>query len=224
MVQIIPAILAITEEEYKEQLSRIEESGEFEWVHLDVMDGNFVESSSFDMEGVDLSTSLKMESHLMVNHPGADGDMMISEHISPGNNIKRLIFHIESAEVVKNPKDMDWLFKLGPGIESGVALNPETPPSALEPFISKVNVVLIMSVHPGKQGQEFIPESLDKIREVARLRSENNLNFKIGVDGGVSPENIKSIVEAGADYVVMGSHLIKGDIHANLESIWEALR
>jgi ribulose-phosphate 3-epimerase len=109
-------------------------------------------------------------------------------------------------------------------IEVGLAVNPEIELKDLEQYLSQIQRLQIMSIHPGHQGQEFLPETLDKIKESSRLRLNNNLDFKIGVDGGVTPANIRSIMDAGADYVVMGSHLLEGDIHVNLESIWEALQ
>ncbi len=173
--QIVPAILATTEEEYQEQLEKITESGLFEWVHIDFT----VNSVSPEIVNR-YQTTLKREAHIMVEGLKVEGmDRVIRDGVNPEDELPDL-------------KDKDF--------------------------------VLIMGVHPGEQGQQFIPKTIQKINEASRLRSTNNLKFLIGVDGGVSSENIRSIIEAGADHIVVGSHLTKGDIHENIEKFWEALR
>ncbi len=104
-----------------------------------------------------------------------------------------------------------------------MVINPETPLASTEHFLDQLDVLLIMAIHPGFQGQEFIPETIDKIKKADQLRSRDNLNFKIEVDGGVSLDNARDLVDAGVDYLVMGSHLLKGNIEENLEHIWEKL-
>ena len=116
------------------------------------------------------------------------------------NNVKRVIFHIETKEtknILKEAKKFNF--------QIGIALNPKTPIVKVEPFINEINVAVLMSVNPGKQGQAFIKETLDKIKELKQLNS----NIKIEVDGGINLENIKAVSNAGADYMVVGSGLFK---------------
>ena len=179
MVQIIPAILAKTEEEYSKKLKKIEESDTFRegWVHIDLMDGEFVEEKSIEPEIINkYPTGLKKEVHLMVQNPQGWIDKL--------KNVDRIIVHGEVGGNFKN-----------------IAINPDTPISILDNF--QPEIVLIMGVHPGKQGQEFILEVLEKIKQLKAMGG----NFKIGVDGGITPENAKLIEDAGADYLVVGSHL-----------------
>ena len=109
-------------------------------------------------------------------------------------------------------------------IEVGLSLNPETSISKLDPFASMIDLVLVMSVHPGFGGQEFIPETLGKINECSRLRSNNNSDFVIEVDGGINESVVKNLVNAGADNLVIGSRLLEGDIEENVEKIWDAIK
>lgn len=210
MIQIIPAILATTEEAYKEKLRKIESCPELVegWVQIDLMDNKFVQNKSIGPEIIakyTLESSLKIEAHLMVEDPKT----WIRELIKI-NSIKRIIFHIEIEKDIEGIVDM----VKKQGLEVGLAINPETSVSTLEPFLGNVDVILIMGVHPGFQGQEFIPESINRIKEFSHLRSKNNGEFKIEIDGGITEENIKKVVEAGADIAIVGSGLFK---YANLE-------
>lgn len=175
--QIIPAILAKTEQEYKEILEKLESSNLFinGWIHIDFT------ADSVGPEVVDkYPTSFKKEAHLMIPDPGL--------------------------------KNMDRVIQYGIYPEDDL------------PDLSQIDFLLIMGVHPGKQGQLFLPETLDKVSKAARLREENNLNFTIEVDGGVSADNAQQIFAAGADRLVIGSHLTKGDIDENFRKIQNAAR
>lgn len=197
MVTIIPAVLAITEDQYAKTLKKIEESEFFEngWVHIDIIDGKFADNVTIGPEIIGkYSTKLKIELHLMVENPKEIIDKLESVDLG------RIITHIEASNKGSN-----------------LALNPQTPAASLEGL--NPECILIMAVHPGKQGQKFIPETLEKIKEVRKSYP----NILIGVDGGVTPENAKLIVDAGADYLVVGSHLIEGNIDENLETFWEKI-
>ncbi len=214
--QIIPAILAVSEEEYQQKLSNIEDSGVFEegWVQIDLMDNKFVKNQSV---GIDIvakyPSQLKIEAQLMVLDP----QKWIEELVKM--NVGRIVFPVEDdvdiGNLIKQIKDHN--------IQAGISLNPETPIEKVLPFLESLDLVLVMSVHPGFGGQEFITKSVDKIKKLASLRAENSLKFEIEVDGGVNVNVIKSIIEAGCDNVVVGSHLINGDITENLESLWQAI-
>lgn len=217
MVQIIPAILATDEDTYKQKLDRIVDSGAFEdgWVQIDLMDSKFVENQSVEPEIVGKYKSpLKLEAQLMVAYP----EGWIDELINAGVN--RIVFPVEDeagiGERIGHIKNHQ--------IQVGLSLNPETDIEKLEPFLDTIDVVLIMSVHPGFGGQEFLPETIERVKELARLRQRADLNYRIEVDGGINDFVAPDLVQAGADNLVIGSHLIEGDIDENLEKIWEAIK
>jgi ribulose-phosphate 3-epimerase len=212
MVQIIPAILATNEEEYSDKLKKIESAPELAggWIQIDLMDHKFVQNQSIGVDVVTRNpTSMKVEAQLMVEYP----DNWIDDLIEA--KVNRIIFPVEDLsgveERIKHIKNHE--------IEVGLSINPETEVSALEPFASLIDAVLVMSVKPGFGGQEYILESTKKVAEIKNKGWE----VKIGVDGGINSDNVKELVEAGADYLVMGTHLIEGNIEANLEEIWEKL-
>ena len=212
MVQIIPAILATNVTEYKEKVDRLNLASGLEggWVQIDFMDNIFVHNRSIEPNIVkQYPINLKVEAQLMVEYP----ENWIDELIKIG--VLRIVFPIEDSkgikEKIRHIKNHQ--------IEVGLSLNPETPLERLEPFIDTIDLVLIMSVQPGFGGQNFISGTLEKVRELVRLRFERNLDFKIEVDGGINEEVASKLVEAGADNLVMGSHLLEGDIDNNLERI-----
>lgn len=215
MMQMIPAVLSTTEEEYNKDLSRLEKTNLFKWVHIDFMDNKFVPNKGIEASVVSkYPTDLHKEAHPMVLHPLAWVDKLVKA------GFERIIFHIESADDALQCIE----YIKSKGLEAGVAINNETALPKLEPFIDKIDVVLVMSIIPGFQGQKFIPASLDKIKEIYHLRLKKDLYFRIGIDGAVKDDNIKEITEAGVDFVIVGSFLLKGDIEENLERLWEALR
>ena len=110
------------------------------------------------------------------------------------------------------------------GMKAGVALNPATPVSVLDYILQDIDMVLVMSVNPGFGGQSFIPSSLDKIREVKKLIDDRELNVDIEVDGGVKLENLKEVLSAGANVIVAGSAIFKGDITKNVEDFLEVFK
>lgn len=216
MVQIIPAILSTTEEDFQRDLIRYNNAKSWEegWIHIDFADNKFVPNKTIGIDSIEkFPTDFKKEAHLMVEHP--------LEWVEKLNKLgfKRVIFHIEAKD--DTLKVIENIQKLG--MEVGIAINPDTPIEKLVAFITKINLVLIMSIVPGFQGQPFIPESLDKIRKAYELISKNS-SLVIGVDGHVTDENAKSIIDAGATELIVGSFLLKGDIDENLEKIWEKIR
>ncbi len=215
MVQIIPAILATSEENYQRDILRYKKAFSFKegWVHIDFMDNIFVPNKSIGAsETAKYSIDLHKEAHLMVQNPLS----WIDELAKAG--FERVILHIESeniAESIEKAKEK--------GLEKGLAVKNDTELTKIKPFLDKLDTVLIMGVEPGFQGQEFIPESLNKIKEVSKLREHGGYGFKIEVDGALRDDNIKAVVEAGADFVIVGSYLLKGDIDENLENLWEKI-
>lgn len=218
-MQIIPAILATTKEEYLEFLDKLDNSGlsKDSWVHIDFMDGEFVSSKSvgtdiiLDYKNWIRIRDYKVEVHLMERSPS------VSQFESSG--VERILIHFEIGLKTKEGEvnDLEFLKEYKPQTKGGLVINPETSVEQARPYLELVDVLQIMGVHPGKQGQEFIPETLEKVKEAVRIREQMGLEFKIGVDGGVSLNNVKLIKEAGADYVVVGSHVFEGDINKNVQ-------
>lgn len=208
MIQIIPAVLATSEQQYNADISKLSSVEPLSegWVHIDFADNIFVQNKTIEPEVIaKFPTNFRKEAHLMIAHPKDWIDRLIKE------GFERIIFHIESAdnifEVIEDIKNK--------GLEAGLAINQETPVEKLEQFVSKIDVVLVMTIVAGFQGQLFIPSMLDKVKKI----KSKNWSPRIGVDGAVNGSNIKSVVDAGADYAVVGSYLLKGDIEESLESL-----
>lgn len=217
MVQIIPAILATSEEDFKRDILRLMQSSSLKegWLHIDFADNAFVPNQTITPSVVaQYTTDLYKEAHIMVAHPIEWIDNLAEA------GFERIIFHLETQD---ETADTIELIK-SKGLEVGIAVKNETLLKQLEPYVAKIDVVLLMSIVPGLQGQPFLPEVMDKIKETSRLRSKGNYSFRIGVDGGVRDTNIKELVDAGVDFVTVGSYLLKGDLDENLENFWEALR
>lgn len=213
MVQILPTVFANTEEDYRRQIDQVETSGVFKggWVQIDLMDNKFVPNLSIGLEVVaKYPISSRKEAQLMVADPQNWIDGLAKLEFS------RIIFPIE----VENTDILIDQVK-SHNIEVGLSLNPETPVDKIWQFLDKISLVLVMGVHPGFQGQKLIPETLDKIRKLAELKS--TYNFLIEEDGGINLETVKSLVEAGVDNLAVGSFLFNGDIDENLEKLWETV-
>ena len=193
---IVPAILT-DEAKTLEWMIRLSESFT-DYVQVDIMDGKFVPSRSIAASDLGkIKTSLRMEAHLMVE----DLEGCLKPFKEAG--CERIIFHFEAASnpsrTFKKIKELD--------LETGLALNPDTPISKVEPFIEAIDFVLLMSVHPGFYGAKFIPEVLNKARELRRLWPEVILSM----DGGLKSDNILEVKEAGVDLACVGSRIFKAD-------------
>ncbi len=168
------------------------------WVHLDVMDGQFVPPITFGdaiAKSLRLHTDAPMEAHLMTLDPNAQFKAFVEAGVG------RIIFHAEatahSHRLIQQLKGM--------GVQAGIAINPGTPVSAIEPVLADCDLALVMTVNPGWGGQKFIESTLDKIREIRDVYPE----IDIEVDGGIDPTTIGSVIEAGANVFVVGSYLLK---------------
>ena len=212
MVQIIPGILSTTVENYARDVSHYKQASSFKdgWVHIDFMDNIFVPNKSIEPSTItNYPINLHKEAHIMVAHPL----QWIDELVKVG--FERIISHIEALDdTIKCIETIK-----AAGLEVGLAINSKTPIEKLEPFISRVNVILVMTIVSGFQGQPFIPKALDKVIEI----KSKNWPIRIGVDGAVKENNIKQIVDTGVDFVIVGSFLLKGDIDENLEILWEEI-
>ena len=209
MIKIAPSILSANFAALGEAVSKLSAQGA-DWVHFDVMDGNFVPNITFgpDMcKALRPLTDLPIDVHLMVEHPGD----WIEPFRKAGANI--LTIHAESAE-----RHLHRALQAihAAGMKAGVVLNPATPISACVHLLPECDLVLLMSVNPGFGGQTFIPETLNKIRELKAEIEARGLQTLIEIDGGVNPDTAKLCIEAGADVLVAGSAVFKADDPAEM--------
>ena len=215
MNYLAPSILAADFTKLGEQISIFEKSG-VQMLHIDVMDGMFVPSISFGMpvvESIRKNSKLLFDVHLMIEEPdryvetfaklGADS---ITVHAEACTHLHRTIHHIKEL-----------------GLKCSVALNPSTPLSVLDYVLQDLDMVLIMTVNPGFGGQAFIPEMYEKIRQLKNRITEKELKTDIQVDGGVCFENVQEILDAGANVLVAGSSVFKGNIEENIAALQKAL-
>ena len=209
MIKIAPSILSAHFAALGEAVSKLSAQGA-DWVHFDVMDGNFVPNITFgpDMcKALRPLTDLPIDVHLMVEHPGD----WIEPFRKAGADI--LTIHAESAEHHLH-RALQAIHAAG--MKAGVVLNPATPISVCVHLLPECDLVLLMSVNPGFGGQSFIPETLNKIRALKAEIETRGLHTLIEIDGGVNPDTAKQCIEAGADVLVAGSAVFKADDPAEM--------
>lgn len=203
MKKLAPSILSADFSNLSQQLRYVEIGGA-DIIHFDVMDGKFVPNITFGpvvVKAVRKTTKLPIDVHLMIEDP----DNFIEEFINAGADY----ISVHQEEVVHLHRTITRIKELG--AKAGVVINPSTPVSTLSEILEYVDFVLVMSVNPGFGGQKFIKSSLNKIKQLAKIRKEQKLDFQIEVDGGVSTENIKIISDAGCDIFVAGSSVFGQD-------------
>jgi ribulose-phosphate 3-epimerase len=211
-IQISPSILSADFSQLGNEIKRLEEGGA-DLIHVDVMDGHFVPNLTIGppvIKALKKNCSIKFDVHLMISPV----HKYIDAYADAGADI--ITIHPEATDdlsaSIKKIKDL--------GKKVGVSLNPETKVSIIKDHLGQIDLVLIMSVNPGFGGQKFMPEVLDKIKELKNIQKEQNIDFDIEIDGGINFENSKMAIEAGANILVSGTTIFKsnnGDIKKNID-------
>ena len=210
-IQISPSILSADFSQLGAEIQRLEEGGA-DMIHVDVMDGHFVPNLTIGppvIKALRKHCSLKFDVHLMISPV----HKYIEDYANAGADI--ITIHPEATENLEESiKKIKELKK-----KVGVSLNPNSKIELIFNYLDKIDLVLIMSVNPGFGGQKFIPEVLDKIKELKKIQKEKNLNYDIEIDGGINFDNCKIAIEAGANILVSGTTVFKsndGDIKKNI--------
>ena len=213
-IQISPSILSADFSQLGSEIRKLEKGGA-DLIHVDVMDGHFVPNLTIGppvIKNLRKYTKLPFDVHLMIS-PVHE---YIENYANAGADI--ITIHPEATESLK--ESISLIKKFGKKV--GVSLNPKTEIKTLIDEIDNIDLVLVMSVNPGFGGQKFMPEVLDKIKELKKIRDKNQFHFDIEVDGGINFSNSKKVLEAGADILVSGTTVFKendGDIRTNIEKL-----
>ena len=213
MIKLAPSILSADFARLLEDVKKVEKAG-CEYLHIDVMDGHFVPNITLGpaiVKSLRRDVNMVFDTHLMIENP----DDYIKDFVDAGSDL--IVVHAEACRhlhrTIQNIKSYN--------VKVGVALNPATSIESIKHIIEDVDMVLIMTVNPGFGGQSFIESVLEKIKELKQLIDDKNLNVDIQVDGGIKPDNIHKVVEAGANIIVAGSAIFNSE---NIEETVSLMR
>ena len=213
-IKISPSILSANFSQLGNEIKRLEEGGA-DLIHIDVMDGHFVPNLTIGppvIKALRHYSTLPFDVHLMISPV----HKYIKDYAESGADI--ITIHPEATDDLK--LSVNLIKKLNKKV--GLSLNPDTPTDKIKKFLPSIDLVLIMSVYPGFGGQKFIPNIIDKIKELKNIKKKQNMKFDIEVDGGINFDNSKLLIEAGANILVSGTTIFKnnnGNIKKNIETL-----
>ncbi|MBQ8730749.1 MAG: ribulose-phosphate 3-epimerase [Lachnospiraceae bacterium] len=213
MIILSPSILSADFTKLGEDIATIDNAGA-QYIHVDVMDGLFVPSISYGMpviKSIRKATDNVFDVHLMIEEP----IRYIKEFVEAGADI--ITVHVEACKDMK--ATIEKIRECG--VKVGITLNPATPLSEIEPYLGLVDMALVMSVNPGFGGQKYIESSTQKVRELKQICVDNGYDIDIEIDGGITLDNVTEVIEAGANVIVAGSSVFRGNAAENTKAFLE---